>query len=86
MRLVPKWKHQKDAFSNFLRFKDIKDYYDGASNVYNFIKAFPNINYRHYIQPSQPVAGSIGILDFNNATNTWGMQMTGRMDGKNAIK
>ena len=32
------------------------------------------------------MAGALGILDFNNSTMTWPMQMVGRLDGENAIK
>jgi hypothetical protein len=50
------------------------------------VQAYPKINFRHYITPSEPLAGALGILDFNNATMTWPMQMTGRLDGENALK
>jgi hypothetical protein len=69
-----------------LRFKDIKDFYQGVSDIFDFKQAYPNINFRHYITPSEPLAGALGILDFNNATMTWPMQMTGRLDGENALK
>ena len=69
-----------------MRFKDIKDFYQGVSDTYDFVQAYPNINFRHYITPSEPLAGALGILDFNNATMTWPMQMVGRLDGENALK
>lgn len=80
------WQHKDNAYSNFLRYKDIKDYYSGVSDIYDFVQAYPNINFRHYITPSEPLAGALGILDFNNATMTWPMQMVGRLDGENAVK
>lgn len=47
---------------------------------------FPEVNYRYFIQPSQPLPGSLQMLNFDNTTNTWPMQMLGRLDGENAIK
>ena len=50
------------------------------------MQAYPKINFRHYITSSEPLAGARGILDFNNATMSWPMQMIGRLDGENAVK
>jgi len=50
------------------------------------VKAYPKINFRHYLQPSQPIASGLGILNFNNFTSTFPMQMVGRIDGENAVK
>jgi len=47
---------------------------------------FPEVNYRYFIQPSQPLPGSLQMLNFDNTTNTWPMQMLGRLDGENALK
>lgn len=47
---------------------------------------FPEVNYRYFIQPSQPLPGSLQMLNFDNTTNTWPMQMLGRLDGENAVK
>lgn len=81
-----KWEDTNDAISNFLRYKSIRDYYNGLADIYKFKQAFPNVNYRYFVQPSQALAGGLGILNFNNATSTYPMQMLGRLDGENAVK
>ena len=30
------WDDRDNAMSNFLRYKEIRDYYDGISNIYKF--------------------------------------------------
>jgi len=50
------------------------------------MKAYPTVNFRHYVQPSEPLASGLGILNFNNFTSTYPMQMVGRIDGENAVK
>tara|TARA_B110000285_G_C15046879_1_gene574790 strand:+ start:991 stop:1311 length:321 start_codon:yes stop_codon:yes gene_type:complete len=44
------------------------------------------VNFRYFIQSSQALAGGLGMLNFNNATSTYPMQMLGRLDGENAVK
>jgi len=80
------WDDRDDALSNFLRFKEIRDYYDGIADVYKFKQGFPNVNFRYFVQPSEAIASGLGILNFNNETMTYPMQMLGRLDGENAIK
>jgi len=65
--------------------RDLKDYHDGLADVHNFMKAFPDINFRYYIEPSTALPGGLKLLDVTNSTNTWPMQMQGRKDGKEAI-
>lgn len=80
------WEFKDETIENFLRYKDIKDFYSHSEDIAGFIKAFPKVNFRYFLAPSQPLAGGLAILDFNNATSTWPMQMIGRTDGENAIK
>ena len=75
-----------DTLGMFNRYKDIKDSYSNIGDVYDLMKAFPKVNYRYYIQPSQPLPGGLNLLNFDNTTNTWPMQMTGRLDAENALK
>lgn len=74
----------KNAYSNFLRFRDIRDYYNSMGDIVEFKQAFPNVNYRHFVMPSSPLASGMGILNFDNSTSTWPMQQTGRNDGEAA--
>jgi len=83
---IGSWEDQDNAMSNFLRFKEIRDYYDGLSDIYKFKQAYPKVNFRYFVEPSSPIAGGLNILNFNNATMTYPMQMLGRLDGENAVK
>ena len=51
-------------------------------DVYEFMVARPEINYRYFSMPSIPIKGGIEMLNFNNATHTFELQMLGREDGK----
>lgn len=62
-----------DSIGNYLRRNDIADYYKDVRDIYDITEAYPNVNWRHYIQPSKKLAGGLKMLDFNNATNTWPM-------------
>jgi hypothetical protein len=80
------WEFKNDMFANWMRYKDINEYHSSTGDVAGFMSAFPNINFRHLITPSQTLASGLGILDFSNLTSTWPMQMIGRTDGANAVK
>jgi hypothetical protein len=80
------WTDQGNAIGNFLRYKEIKDYYTQIGDIYKFKLAFPDINFRYYIEPSTTLPGGLAILNFNNETNTFPIQMQGRLDGENAVK
>ena len=56
------------------------------ADVYRFMRAFPQVNFRYYVEPSEPLASGLGILNFENSTSTYPMQMQGRKDGKDIIK
>ena len=50
------------------------------------MESHPDINIRYYLQPSTTLPGGLSIINFDNTTSTWPMQMTGRLDGENAVK
>ena len=79
------WEFKNDMFANWMRYKDIADYHSSTGDVAGFMRAFPNVNFRHLIAPSESIASGLGILDFSNLTSTWPMQMIGRTDGANAV-
>ena len=80
------WDKRNDAISNHLRYQDIKTYNDNTNDIYEFLQAFPDVNFRYYIGPSEPLPSGLNLLNFDNETNTWPMQMLGRLDGENAMK
>ena len=72
--------------SNWMRNKQINEFHSSVSDVAHFKMAFPDVNFRYFLAPTQALAGGLGILDFSNTTSTWPMQMIGRNDGENAVK
>jgi len=47
-----KTKDISNAFDNHLRFKDIKQYYQGEEDVLEMMHAYPGLNFRYYVKPS----------------------------------
>ena len=43
------WEDTNDAMSNFLRYRSIRNYYDGLADVLKFKQAFPEVNFRYFI-------------------------------------
>ena len=83
---ITKLTEAKKALGNLMRFRGIKSYYDGSADILRFKQAFPKVNFRYYIEPSEALEGGLQLLDFNNATHTYEIQMVGRKDGENAVK
>jgi hypothetical protein len=81
---LPAWDSKGKAEESYLRYKDIREYYDSMSDVLEFKMAFPNVNFRHLVFPHEKLPGGLNLLNFDNKTNTWPMQMKGREAGKNA--
>jgi predicted acylesterase/phospholipase RssA len=77
--------NSQDSYNNYLRNNEIKEYHTNMGDISTFVEAYPNITFRHYIQPSTPLASGLAMLDFSNNTNTWPMQAIGRTDGANAV-
>ena len=80
------WTSENNAVSNYLRFKSIKDYHNAIDDIEEFSKAFPKVNFRYYLTPTEPLPSGLGILNFDNTTSTFPMQAVGRLDGENAVK
>jgi hypothetical protein len=83
---IDTWEDEGNAINNFLRYRSIKEYHGKVADIYNFKMAYPKVNFRYYLEPSTPLPGGLAILNFNNQTSTFPMQMMGRLDGENAIK
>lgn len=54
-------------------------------NTFEFMQAFPEVNFRYMVIASEHMASGLGILDFKNST-TWNYQLLGRKDGANGVK
>jgi len=79
------WKNKNKAINNYLRFTDIKDYYDSKADIWRFMQAFPNVNFRYLVEPSGKLPGGLDIIKVDNKTVTWPCQVMGRKDGADAV-
>ena len=79
------WKNEGKAVGNYLRFKEIKDYYDGSADIWRFMQAYPKVNFRYYVEPSGSLPSGLDIIKVDNKTVTWPCQVMGRKDGANAV-
>ena len=75
------WEYKNKAVSNFLRYQDIKSAYESNDDVREFMKAFPKVNFRYYVEPTEPIPGGLDIINVDNTTITWPLQELGRKDG-----
>lgn len=69
-KLAP-WNQKNKAVSNYLRFKDIKDYYDSKAEIWKFMQAYPKVNFRYYVEPSGSLPSGLDIIKVDNKTVTW---------------
>ena len=82
---LPEWDDKDSTMNNYMRFKDIKQYNDNMDDIFEFKKAYPSVNFRHLVIPSQDMPSGMAILDVDNATSTWPMQQLGRKDGEAVV-
>lgn len=61
----------------------MKHYYDKEDDVVEFMQAFPDVDFRHFISPSQDY--TTYMMDFRGESTTKTMMM-GRQDGTDAIQ
>lgn len=81
----PQPSHEKyHTLENWVRYQQIRTNRALTKDVYDALAIYPEVNFRHYVGPSQhmPVQG---FMDATNATCTWPMQLLGRKDGKQAV-
>lgn len=48
---------------NFMRYRNIKQYYKSMNDIVEFLRAFPSIDFRFFFSPSEKYAG--WVLDFS---------------------
>ena len=80
------WKNRDNALSNYFRFNDLKGKYDSDADILRFQEAFPNVNFRYYVEPTEDIPGGLDIINVDNSTITWPLQEMGRRDGDAAVK
>lgn len=72
--------------SNYLRFENLKSYRDGIADISGFLMAFPKITLRYYVEPTETLPGGLNLLNADNSTSTYPMQMLGRKDGAKIVQ
>lgn len=64
----PKYDNKsKSAINNFLRAREIKDYYKNMNDVAEFMRAHPSVKYRYLFQPDQTLETFKDIISFDNS-------------------
>jgi len=74
----------QNAFENYMRQRSFKQYGSYLNDFWEFKRAFPNVQYRHLIQPSHPVPMGVLELDFSPKMVNALIKL-GKKDGKNAV-
>ena len=80
---LPEWRDPHNGLDNFLRKYQFQQYYNKMNDVYEFSRAFPKVNFRYFITPSEPY--TTYMLDFRSQSTQKSMDI-GRKDGANAVK
>ena len=66
-----------------MRKRDLYSYYNGVNSIINDMQAYPNVEYREYVQQ---FGGTDGLdeINFSNST-TWPLQEEGRQDAQDCL-
>ena len=71
------------ATGNHKRSKELHDYYWGTSEIATHMRAYPQVNWRYFVQERSGLGGT-SELDFTNST-TWPIQVIGRQEAQEAL-
>jgi hypothetical protein len=74
-KTLPKIGDTGKTLENYLRFKDIKDFYTGMNDIVEVMEAYPTIKFRYCLFPSKPLVSGLDIIKVDNSTVTWPMQI-----------
>jgi len=70
---------------NFLRYKEIKDYYHSTNAIVENMRSHPSVNYRYWFMPSKPLtSGLIGELTFNHTVINYMIEV-GKEDARHML-
>ena len=83
---LAKWEDTKNTVGNYLRYNELANYHNSVADILEFMKAYPGINYRYFVQPSKALPGGLNLLNGDNSTSTFPMQLQGRADGATVVK
>lgn len=85
MSQIEGWEDTGSTVNNYLRFREVKDYYSNVGDIVEFMEAHKNVNYRYYVEPTAKIPGGLKLIDATNKTVTWPMQLQGRKDGAASV-
>ena len=68
--------------NNYQRYLELKKWTKGHRDIYEFMKAYPKVNFRYLLHHSAGL--NFAMMDFNGK-DTWEGQEVGRKDGLNAV-
>jgi hypothetical protein len=71
-----------NGLDNWRRYLELKKFTKGHRDIYEFMQAYPKVNFRYLLHHSQGLKYS--MMDFNGQ-DTWQGQEVGRKDGLNAV-
>jgi len=78
---LEKWENTQSTLNNYLRFGEVQKFNDGSNDVIAAKQSHPKINFRYYIEPTATIPGGLDLINPDNSTVTWPMQVQGRLDG-----
>lgn len=82
--LLVSYEFKENTIQNYLRKKAIGEFYKLYDDVVEFKRAFPNINFRYLVMPSEIMQFGLKTIDFSYE-HTWPIQLLGRIDGSSAV-
>ena len=76
--------YKKKAADVMMRRLEVNMAKNDMDEIYYQMEAYPNVNYRYFVQPSDIsiMANGQSLLKPDNRTVTWPMQKLGRHDGE----
>jgi hypothetical protein len=82
---ITKINDTSNAISNYLRYWSISSMNKKLRDINEFIRAYPNINFRYFVMPSQNLVSQFNGLDFMPEVLS-PMVEIGKKDAENIIK
>ena len=83
--ILVEYEFNANTIHNILRKRAIHAFYNYFNDVVEFKRAYPKVNFRYLVQPSEIMQFGLETIDFANSTHTWAIQLLGRIDGQMAV-
>lgn len=84
-RIEPLINDNVSTVYHYMRMREIKGYYSLLSDIASFIRAYPNINYRYFVQATKSPEPVYDLLSFNPKM-TESMIELGKQDAKAVVE